>query len=124
MRLFRSGPREHCVASMLRHMEDRAFDEAYRELKRYRDGPVPPPHALWRLGRWLLEKGRAKQAKLALRLFLDIYHAHQDRREVMLDLALALKALGQEEESAALVEDAENLGRKRVAGKQAASTAG
>jgi len=105
-------------------MESREFDEAYKELKRYRDGPVPPPHALWRLGRWLLEKGRAKQARLALRLFLDIYSAHQDRREVMLDLALALKALGQEQESAALVEDAENLGRKRAAAQQTAPANG
>ncbi|MHC4548444.1 MAG: hypothetical protein ACYTEZ_06670 [Planctomycetota bacterium] len=94
-------------------MEHRRFEEAYRELKRYRDGPVPPPHALWRLGRWLLEKGRAKQAKLALQLFLDFYHAHQDRTEVMLDLALALKALGQDERAAALAADARNPGKKQ-----------
>lgn len=99
---------------MLRHMEHRRFEEAYRELRRYSDGPVPPPHALWRLGRWLLEKGRPKQAKLALQLFVDFYGGHEDRREVMLDLALALKATGQTAEAAALVEAANELGRKQA----------
>ena len=99
---------------MLRHMENREFDQAYRELKRYKDGPIPPPHALWRLGRWLLDQSRPKQAKLALQLFLDFYHAHQDRREVMLDLALALKALGQDKDAKALAEDARGLRKKQA----------
>jgi hypothetical protein len=80
-------------------MDNRRFEEAYRDLKRYQEGPVPPPHALWRLGRWLLEKSRPKQAKLALQLFVDSYQGHEDRREVMLDLAL--------------VEAAKDLGRKQ-----------
>lgn len=112
MRIFRSGPKEHCVTAMLRHMDNRRFEEAYRELRRYREGPVPPPHALWRLGRWLLEKSRPKQARLALQLFVDTYHGHEDRREVMLDLALALKAAGQVAEAAALVEAAKRLDRQ------------
>jgi len=101
---------------MLRHMDNRRFEEAYRELKRYQDGPVPPPHALWRLGRWLLEKSRPKQAKVALQLFLDHYHGHEDRREVMLDLALALKATGQAGEATALVEAAKNLASRQPVG--------
>jgi len=98
---------------MLRHMENRRFEEAYRDLRRYQEGPVPPPHALWRLGRWLLEKSRPKQAKLALQIFVDHYHGHEDRREVMLDLALALKATGQAAEAAALVEAAKGLAGKQ-----------
>jgi hypothetical protein len=94
-------------------MDNRQFEEAYRDLKRYQEGPVPPPHALWRLGRWLLEKSRPKQAKLALQLFVDYYQGHEDRREAMLDLALALKATGQTAEAVALVEAAKDLGRKQ-----------
>lgn len=98
---------------MLRHMDHRRFEEAYRELRRYREGPVPPPHALWRLGRWLLEKSRPKQARLPLQLFVDSYQGHEDRREVMLDLALALKASGQDAEAASLVETAKSLGPRQ-----------
>jgi len=98
---------------MLRHMENRRFEEAYRDLRRYQEGPVPPPHALWRLGRWLLEKSRPKQARLALQIFVDHYHGHEDRREVMLDLALALKATGQTAEAASLVEAAKGLAAKQ-----------
>jgi hypothetical protein len=94
-------------------MENRRFEDAYRDLRRYQEGPVPPPHALWRLGRWLLEKSRPKQAKLALQIFVDHYPGHEDRREVMLDLALALKATGQTAEAAALVEAAKGLAGKQ-----------
>ena len=82
-------------------------------MTRYPTGLVPPPHALWRLGRWLLEKSRPKQAKVALQIFVDHYSGHEDRREVMLDLALALKATGQAAEAATLVEAARGLDRKQ-----------
>ena len=96
---------------MLRHMENGRFDEAYRALKRYREGPLPPPHALWRLGRWLADKGRPKQAKRALKLFLDLYPNHQDRPFVLRDLALTHNALGENEDAAAVAEDAERINR-------------
>jgi len=100
------------VTTMLRHMEHGRLDEAYRALKRYRTAPLPPPHALWRLGRWLLDQGRAKQAKRALKLFLDVYPNHGDRALVLRDLALTHKALGELEEAAAVAEDALRLARQ------------
>jgi len=90
-------------------MEYGRMDEAYRALKRFRDGPVPPPHALWRLGRWLAEQKRPKRAKLAFKLFLDLYSGHQDRYAVMRDLALAHQALGEHDEARAVAEDAKRV---------------
>jgi tetratricopeptide (TPR) repeat protein len=116
MRLFRSAPGEHPTTMMLRNLELGRFDEAYKALKRYRDTPPPPPHALWRLGRWLAEHDRPKQAKLAFKLFLDLYPNHGDKPAVLRDLALAHKALGEHEEAIAVAEDAkamkEAVGRK------------
>jgi len=89
--LFRT-PRpqlEPFVTTMLRHMEHGEFVEAFKALRRGGPGPVPPPHALWRLGRWLLEQERPKDARLPLKRFLEIYRAHQDRAAVERDLAAA-----------------------------------
>jgi len=89
MRLFRGSRREYAVTTMLRHMEHGRFPQALRALRRWRAGPWPPPHALWRLGRWCLEKSRPRWAKRPLEIFLELYPGHQDRPEVMRDLARA-----------------------------------
>jgi hypothetical protein len=109
MRLFRSPPKDHPVTSMLRCMEHGDFVDAFRELKRRgrHDEIVPPPHALWRLGRWLAEKGHGKRAVVAFKLFLDLYPRHLDREKVMIDLARVLAALGRTREALALKQDAE-----------------
>jgi len=99
MRLFRNPSREGPVATLLRHLEHDRFDEAFRALKAWREGPAPPPHALWRLGRALLEKGRPKRARVVLQAFVDLYPAHRDRPTVVRDLALALKRAGREAEA-------------------------
>jgi hypothetical protein len=75
---------------MLRHMENGRFLQALRELRRLNGDPPPPPHTLWRLGRWCLDKGKPRRARRPLRLFLELYPGHQDRPEVMRDLARAL----------------------------------
>ena len=95
---------------MLRHMENDDFLDAHRELKRVKDGPIPPPHALWRLGRWLAEKGHARKARLPLERFLDLYKSHQDRPRVMLDLARVLVQVGQRDKALKLKAEAEKLG--------------
>jgi hypothetical protein len=94
MGLFRRKRRPHAVREMLRLMEDGLFEEAARGLPREFDGQIPPPHALWRLGRWCLDKGRPKLARRPLELFLQLYPAHQDRTAVARDLAAVLVALG------------------------------
>jgi hypothetical protein len=94
MGLFRQKRRPQAVREMLRLMEDGLFEEAARRLPRDFDEHVPPPHALWRLGRWCLDKGRAKLARRPLELFLRLYPAHQDRTAVARDLAAVLVALG------------------------------
>ena len=109
MRLFRSPEREHPVTAMLRHMERGRFAEAGKDLERYEGGHLPPPHALWHLGRQLHRAGATRQAKLALKLFLDLYHGHADRGQVMHDLARVLVALGETEEARALVDEARRL---------------
>lgn len=80
---------------MLRHLENDRFVEALRALRRHSGGPVPPPHALLRLGRWLLDQGgHPKAAVLPLELFLGLYPAHQDRLRAQYDLVRALRAAG------------------------------
>jgi len=113
MRLFRSGTGEHPVTEMLRHMEHGRFEEAGLALARYRDGFLPPPHALWRLGRWLAQRGHTRQAKLALKLFADLYHAHGDRPQVLTDLAKVLRALGEKQQAAEVADEARRLLRAR-----------
>jgi len=115
MRLFQRTRREAAVTTLLRHMEHKRFSEATRLVRRaVEQGPIPPPHVLWRLGRWCLEKGRPKAARQPLELFLSLYPAHQDRPEVMRDLVRVLAATGKRREAEDLKEAAEAMGRKRA----------
>ena len=109
MRLFRSPAGEHPTTSMLRHMERGRFAEAGKALGDYRGGFLPPPHALWHLGRQLFRHGATQQAKRALKLFLDLYHGHADRAQVLHDLARVHVALGEAEEAKALLDEARRL---------------
>ena len=93
---LKRGSREHCVTTMLRQMQEKSFSEAVATLKRGRikqTGPIPPPHALWRLGRWCLKNRRPKDASVPLQLYSDLYPHHQDRARVLHDLARALKGM-------------------------------
>ena len=105
---------ERAVTTMLRHMENGRFSQALRALRQINGDPPPPPHALWRLGRWLLEKDRVRRARRPLRLFLELYPAHQDRPEVMRDLARAVGG----KRARHLVEEAHALGKQRDRGRQ------
>lgn len=111
MREFRSSPGEHPVTRMLRHMERGRIAEAGSALAEYEGGFVPPPHALWHLGRQLFRRGDAKLAKRALRLFLDLYPGHGDRPQVLHDLARVLASLGEREEARAILDEARRLAR-------------
>lgn len=105
---------------MLRHMERGRIVEAGEALARYRDGHVPPPHALWHLGRQLFRHGEAQQAKRALKLFVDLYHGHADRAQVLHDLARVLVALGEKEEAKGLLDEARRLQERAASGEPAA----
>ncbi|MDH3592389.1 MAG: aspartyl/asparaginyl beta-hydroxylase domain-containing protein [Planctomycetota bacterium] len=84
-------------------MENEDFLAAHRELKRHGpDSPLPPPHALWRLGRVLLGRKQPRKALLPLEMFQELYPEHRDRPEVIRDLALALKLSGQTKKAAAI----------------------
>lgn len=109
MRSFRSPAGEHPVTAMLRHMERGRFTEAGDALATYQGGYIPPPHALWHLGRHLFRQGATRRAKLALRLFLDLYHGHADRAQVLHDLARVHVALGEAPEAKALLDEARRL---------------
>jgi len=113
MRLFGNTRRECAAKTLLRHMENGRFTEALRVLRRRGEGPIPPPHALWRLGRWSLDKGRAKHALRPLQLFLASYPNHQDRPEVLRDLARALGTLGRAKEAEQAAREAQALGTSR-----------
>ena len=103
------------MTTLLRHMEHKRFTEALKLVRKAAEhGPVPPPHALWRLGRWCIEKGRPKAARHPLELFLELYPAHQDRPEVMHDLVRVLDATGKRKEAEELKEATEAMGRKRA----------
>ena len=115
MGLFKRTRREPAVTTLLRHMEHKRFPEALKLVRKAAElGPVPPPHALWRLGRWCVEKGRPKAARQPLELFLVLYPAHQDRPEVMRDLVRVLAATGKRKEAEELKGAAEAMGRKRA----------
>ena len=113
MGLFGNKRREFVVTTLLRHMEDGRFADALRLLRKQDDGPVPPPHVLWRLGRWSLDKAKPKLALFPLRLFLRLYPNHQDRPDVLRDLAGALKCSGKHAEAEALAQEAKVLGERR-----------
>jgi len=94
---------------MLRHMERGRIADAGNALAEYDGGFVPPPHALWHLGRQLFRRGEARQAKLALNLFLDLYPGHADRPQVLHDYARVLAGLGERAEARAILDEARRL---------------
>ncbi|MHC4958745.1 MAG: tetratricopeptide repeat protein [Planctomycetota bacterium] len=105
--------REPRVTTVLRAMERGRFADAMKALRRKEeDGPLVPPHALWRLGRWCLEKKQPKDACVPLELFLGLYPGHQDRPQVLRDLARAMAQSGRHKQAAALGEQAQS-GQKR-----------
>ena len=114
MGLFKRSRREHAVTTLLRHMERKQFARALRYVRNAAEGPVPPPHALWRLGRWCIDQDRHKAALQPLELFMDLYPEHQDRPEVMRDLVRVLAETGRRKEAEELKETAEALGRRRA----------
>jgi len=91
---------------MLRAMETGELLDAHAALRRYEEGPPPPPNALWRLGRRLAESNQPRRARLPLELFLELYPRHEDRAEVMQDLAHTLNALGKRRKAVSLAEQA------------------
>jgi tetratricopeptide (TPR) repeat protein len=109
MRSLRSPAGGHPVTRMLRHMEHGRVTEAGAALAEYEGGFLPPPHALWHLGRQLFRRGEAQQAKRALKLFLDLYHGHADRPQVLHDLARVLASLGDVHEAKELLREAKGL---------------
>lgn len=113
MREFRSSPGEHPTTRMLRHMERGRIAEAGNALAEYEGGFVPPPHALWHLGRQLFRRGEGRQAKLALKLFLDLYPGHGDRPQVLHDLARVLASLREREEARAILDEARRLAARK-----------
>ena len=113
MRLFRTAPVTEPVATMLRCMERGEFLEAHAALRRRDDsGPLPPPHALWRLGRRLVDQSHAKRARHPLELFLELYPNHEDRADVMHDLAHTLAVAGKRRRAERLSRQAKRLAAK------------
>lgn len=98
MRLFRSDPPgtvTEPVPTLLRALERgdlRAASDALAA--RAGTDPVPPPHALWRLGRGLLQVGEARRAVAALELLVDAFPGHGDRPAAQRDLVRALLRTG------------------------------
>jgi len=109
MRSFRFPPGEHPTTLMLRHMERGRVTDAGNALAAYKDGHLPPPHALWHLGRQLFRRGETERAKLALKLFVDLYQGHADRPQVLSDLARVLAALGETAEAKEILREAHRL---------------
>ncbi|MGQ0613864.1 MAG: tetratricopeptide repeat protein [Planctomycetaceae bacterium] len=79
--LKRRPERAHPTCDLLSHMAAGRMDEAALAWKRWSAPPVPPPHALLRLGRWLLEQGRPKEAAGPLNQFVELYPNNLDRAE-------------------------------------------
>lgn len=101
-------------------MEFGRFVDAARALRRYDESQSPPPpHALARLGRVMLGKGLPREAHLALRLFLRLYPAHQDRADSVADLARALEMMGRKGEAAKVAAEAETLHARRASRRAA-----
>ena len=107
MRLFRSdrppvaGPPVPELLRALERDDIRAAADAFRA--RRDTDPIPPPHALWRLGRGLLEAGDARRAVAVLSLLVESYPAHGDAPAAQRDLARALHGAGKRKRAAALM---------------------
>lgn len=99
MGMFRNTRREPAVTVFLRHMERGRFLDAAKALRHLDGAFTPPPHALWRLGRWCLDKEKPKFARQPLQVFLDTFPNHLDRPAVMRDMALTLAMLGKRAEA-------------------------
>lgn len=109
---IRSRSRERTITLLLRQMERGRFLEAAKILRRDR-ACAPPPHCLWRLGRWCLDKQKPKDARRPLELFLKLYPNHLDRPAVMLDLARTLAQLGKRRDAERWAEQAQQSGERR-----------
>ena len=109
MRLFgKASPgQEPPVTELLRHLSHGRFEQAVKAFKRKDSGPVMPPHALRRLGRWCAGHKRLKDAEQVLRTFLVLYPEHEDRASLMLDLARVLSELGRRGAAAEMARQAE-----------------
>ena len=109
---IRSRSRERTITTFLRHMERGRFLEAAKTLRKDKRC-APPPHCLWRLGRWCLDKQKPKDALLPLKLFLSLYPNHLDRPAVMHDLARTLALLGKRRDAEHWAEQAKQSGQRR-----------
>ena len=115
MRLFgKASPgQEPPVTELLRHLSHGRFEQAVKAFKRKDSGPVMPPHALRRLGRWCAGHKRLKDAEQVLRTFLVLYPEHEDRASLMLDLAKVLSGLGKRGAAAEMARQAEEARRPK-----------
>ncbi len=115
MRLFGKTPpgQEPPVTELLRHLSHGRFEQAVKAFKRKDSGPVMPPHALRRLGRWCAAHDRPKDAERVFRTFLVLYSEHDDRAFVMLDLAKVLSGLGRRGAAAEMARQAEEARRPK-----------
>ena len=93
-------------------MEEGRYLDAYKALKQVRTAPVPPPHALWKLGIWLAKEGNFRRARLPLQRFVELYKKHQDRAAVLLDLAREMKELGKIDQARQYKEEADALAKR------------
>ena len=102
------------MRAFLFSMQNAEFTDAIAVLKKARfqgEGPVPPPHALWRLGRWCLEQRRPKDASIPLQLFADLYPHHADRAAALHDLAIALSGMKRVRRAAEVAREALRLNK-------------
>jgi hypothetical protein len=117
MGIFAGISREQSVRTFLLCMQNTEFMDAVAVLKKARFQslpgavPIPPPHALWRLGRWCLEQKRPKDASIPLQLFADLYPHHEDRGAALHDLALALNGMKRVQRAAEVAREALKLSK-------------
>ena len=110
---IKNRSRERTITTFLRHMERGQFLEAAKTLRKDKRNCAPPPHCLWRLGRWCLDKQKPKDARLPLELFLSLYPNHLDRPAVMHDLARTLARLNKRREAEHWAKQARQSGQRR-----------
>ena len=112
---FAGSSQAESVRTFLLCMQNADFTDAVASLKKARfkgiAGPIPPPHALWRLGRWCLDQKRPKDASIPLQLFADLYPHHTDRGAVLHDLAIAFKGMKRVRKAAEAAREALKLSK-------------